>query len=350
MKKLPKYLSTVPIIAVIWGAFFVPYAYAVTVYQQFSDSSISLELPPGGVILASFTVSNSYDPVPAELQLVANVPVGTGCVLNLFTVYVSTSTTFSALGSDRIVDFRPRNSPDGGCIPDDAQDHFSVATTTSTGYSGVTYEPGQTYYIWGQSAVADIFVTTNLSQDFYYGYLTAGGFNVTLPILPGLPGYTDYGIATTSQQVYCYGNFSTSTGLLDSIGQSISLGICNVGVFLFVPSNSVVNNFFLTASSSAERIPISYFYDFRNAIISQVATTAATVPTYSVNLQALGLGSSTPLGNVLPALTILSTSTIDTFLPAGMRTTLINLASYAIWVFTAFTLYSIGRRELAPKS
>jgi len=345
MKKLPHAL-TLLVLGVLWGAFSVPVASAVTVYQQFSDSSGSKGTINTDIILGSFTVSNAVDIVPGELQVVVECNYNGAPVGNFFNVYVG-STTGNI--NDTVTSF-PMYQYKFLC---GGATDFIVSTTTSLSYPAVTtYQPGITYYVWTRYSSPvydpdDFLFVTNLSEDFYYGYLLAGGFNSqSIPILPGIPGYTDVGISTTSQQVYCNANFSTSTGLLDSLGQSISLGICNVGVFLFVPSQNALNSFAMLASTTQTKIPFSYYYNVKT-ILQSATSTSGNFTAMHLNLGgATGVGSTSPFGAVLNQdFQLLSTSTISTYISPSTYSLLMDLARYAIWIAVMFHLY----RRIVPK-
>lgn len=316
---------------------------AVTVYQQFNDNSGVLNIDDEYVVIGSFIPSQNITTVPAELQIIFENKTGI-CSNTLFAVFVATSSDNGVLAeSQKYVDFRPVLSPSGGCVPDDNNVYFTVGTTTSASSFAIrqTYLASTTYYIWvANFAGGDgIDVYTNLSEDFYYGYLTAGGFSLSLPILPGLSGYTDVGISTTSQQVYCNSNFGTTTGLLDSLGQSIALGACNVSVFLFIPSQTAVNNFFNIEDSLSVRFPFAWYYDIKNVFLGLTASTSANYPTYAYDLSAAA--STTPLAqNIIgSSLSLASPTSIQSFAGDSVWTTLRTLMSYMLWIAFAYFVY-----------
>jgi len=329
----------------------VPYTFAETVYQQFSDSSGEVKGISGCIEVGTFTVSRAINIASAEIQYVARNNSGISGT-NIFNIGVSTSSPSSSCLNTGLVVF-PSTRNDGSYMQSNNVGEFMLGTSTTLtthannlGYT--TYLPGVTYHVLVDSGTTNFYITMNLSNDFYYGYLTAGGFPVSLPVLPGIPGYTDYGISTTSQQVYCYGNFSTSSGLLDNVGQSLSLGICNVAVFLFIPSNTALAQFSSLASTTQSRAPFSYFFDLYNAFNSLVASSSTNVPTYTAGLGSLGIGATSSIGNILPNLTLLSTSTINQYLPAGIYDALMLLARSSLWVALGFVLYRIGKKEFSP--
>jgi len=317
---------------------------ATTVYQQLTDSS--------GEVEGTQTAGPDFDLITKIGSFISpisviNGSIGGGLIVyrvdgggaSSFAIYIATSSSLTrSTGADIAVTGSP-----GTTFPDDGNDYFVDMTYTYFD----NFTEGLTYYVY-VGAEPQGFVRTNLSEDFVYGYVTdSNGESVT--IVPGLPGFTDIGISTTSQQVYCNQNFSTSSGLLDNLGQSISLGVCNVGVFLFVPSTASLEKFTQLASTSRNRAPISYFYDVYSSVNELTATTTTNLPTYTADLAGTGIGSTTSIGNVLPSLTILSQATVNTYLPSGIYTALMFLARAALWVITGLTLYRIAKNEFKPK-
>lgn len=306
--------------------FFLPFtAGATTIYQQFTDNAGEAELNAGCLPLGSFTVSAPITVVPFSVQsVIRNNSIFTGS--NLFNYVISTSSSNCNAPNQLISVTSTRQ--DGSFVPNDNAAHFSLGTTT-TPTSYTTFLPNTIYYIWADSGITDVFITTNLSGDFLYGYITAGGFAPSLPILPGLLGYTDVGISTTSQQVYCNQNFSTSTGLLDSVGQSISLGLCNVSVFLFIPSQSAVSTFMTGVSQLENKAPFAWAFEVRDIYNNYVATTStSTFPILSIDVGTSSLASV--LGT--SQLTLLSQNTVNTYLPNGVLVALRLLISGALWL------------------
>jgi len=343
----------------------VPHVFATTVYQQFTDSSGIVEVGANTsthALLASFQVQSPINVNDAEIQLVwwnhAQDNLGTpysGCQANLASILVATSSVwYDQISNNSFNNLRLNGSSNPNCVQysEDELFTFAIATTSSPGSLLTVYQPGVTYYVWVEFALDDadsfIQIASNLSSNFFYGYLTAGGLHsgTDIPILPGLPGYTDVGISTTSQQVYCNSNFSTSTGLLDSLGKSISTGICNVGVFLFVPSQNALSSFATLSSTTQTKIPFSYYYNVKS-ILQTASSTSGNFTSIHLNLGgATGVASTTPFAGILNQdFQLLSTSTISTYISPSTYNLLMDLARYAIWIAVMFHVY----RRIVPK-
>jgi len=211
--------------------------------------------------------------------------------------------------------------------------------------SSNSWEAGKTYYVFtqdSQTTGGNYFVRMNLSGSFYSGYITDSIGN-SVPISPNIPGFTDVGIATTSQQVWCYGNFSTSTGFMDNIGQAIAIGVCNVGAFLFMPSTGAISQWQELATTTRNKVPFSYVQDIYATFTSLSAS--STQNFFSVVTDLPALGSSTPMGSILPdEIVWLSTTTISTYLPDNIRLAMLAAQRMFIWLGFGFMIY----RRIVP--
>jgi len=159
----------------------------------------------------------------------------------------------------------------------------------------------------------------------------------SLPVFTNMSYSPGFSPTTTAQT--CESNFATSSSFFDSIGSSISNGFCRASLFLFAPSEQSLNQFLVLASSSQEKIPFSYVFGVYDQVNGLSATTTENVPTYTANLAAVGIGSTTPIGNILPNATWLSKATIDTYLPVGIHDALFFLARCGIWFVVIMMFY-----------
>jgi hypothetical protein len=149
-------------------------------------------------------------------------------------------------------------------------------------------------------------------------------------------------VATSTLATYCQNNFATTTnGIFSQLTADIQLGLCNVGTFLFVPSQNTLQNFSNLQSNVTKKIPFSYYYEIRNIVASSTATTTTNMQSFAIDLNQLNFASSTAMGNILPTVNFdfLSKETIDHFLPTGMHDLLYNLMQFAIWIELMWLLY-----------
>jgi len=147
-------------------------------------------------------------------------------------------------------------------------------------------------------------------------------------------------VGTSTVAELCSRNVGTSTSFLDSAGASFSNGLCNVGVFLFVPSQEVLDGFGNLASSTQSKIPFSYYYDFRNILSGSAATSTSNFSVLAVDLRATGVGSTSPWATVLPSsFNYLSSTTITAYVSPTLYDLLFLLMRSAIWIAVLFHIY-----------
>jgi len=178
----------------------------------------------------------------------------------------------------------------------------------------------------------------------------------------GSPPNNDYGVAlcdtfSCQQLVNITIGTTTALGFLSDVsatstleaiadqcaesGNIFSRGICVAVSYLFIPSPQTLNQFTSLASTSAEKFPISWFYGVRTAVSSAQATSSSNMSDISFNLGSLGYGSTTPIGNVLPNISVFSTSTITQFMPTGVWSAIQAFMAAALWVgLMAYIWYS----------
>lgn len=362
--KIPKEIQVEYIVLLVSLLLFIlifPFiAKGSTVYQQLTDSSGDIfynQATQGCGLIGSFTVnaSSSILGTNASAQIAMNIKTGSTNHVRLWIATSSPDEIGIASGNCNGTIFTNYNVAEynltqiGGGSVSLGEGQILVATSTQVFLNqGASYVPGFTYYVGmrgGQSGAITGSVVSNLSKQFFWGYITSGE-GAQLPIVAGIPGFTDVGISTTSQQQYCYGNFGTSTGLLDSVGQSISLGLCNAAVFLFIPSSNAIGQFYNLASTTTGKIPFSYVFDIRNVFAAMSASSTSNF--FSVALAFPDITSSTPIGTIIPTtITFLSTSTISTYIPDSVRLTFLNFQRMFLWLAFGFMIY---RRVVPPRA
>jgi len=327
-----------------WGGFLLPTTKALTVYQQLTlndnyypvtntsgnSCDSGTELP-----LAHFIPTQNVDMnAGSSLFFVANSNLASMSPGSISFVISTSSQRATPTNSSRV-------TFDSVVIPYDDSDHFLIATTSSAPANSYLFA-GLTYYVtpcWtagSSQPLVRVGFPNDGSGQLFYGYIADANGN-TVPIVPGISGFTDVGISPTAQQTYCANNFSTSTGLISSIGNDIALGLCNVLVFLVIPSNQAVSQWQSFSSTTATKIPFSYFYELKSLYQSQVATSAPSFVNWTIDFSNAPTTSSY---QILPRqITVLSTSTVSTYLSDTQRNLLRNLLAYTIWLSFAYVVY-----------
>lgn len=203
-------------------------------------------------------------------------------------------------------------------------------TNTFSSILGTSLSTGHTTF-YGGASYPDA-TTTNA---FYFQVYSGSGATQFFTPSPNFAGFATSTLART-----CDSSFATTTGFLDTVGASISNGLCRVGSFLFVPSPDAITQFQNLASTTSSKIPFSYFYDVQAIYSGSSASTTQNFTSFSAGLSAIDFSSSTPMGSILPTnLTFLSSTTINHFMPVGMHDTLYNIMIFAIWFEVMYLIY-----------
>lgn len=146
------------------------------------------------------------------------------------------------------------------------------------------------------------------------------------------------GVTASSTSALCSSLTASSTSILNTIGNDISYGICYPFVFLFIPNQNSVTQFFNFVPNLEQKLPFSYFFDIYNTYSAFNASSTENLPTFSMPFP--NLTSSTPLGNIIPTqITFFSTTTISKYYPDNLREGFLTLGSFAIWVSLMVGLY-----------
>jgi hypothetical protein len=216
---------------------------------------------------------------------------------------------------------------------------FKVQPTSGTNNGllavlGTSAIPGSRLYYGAVGGGGSIGTSTNSSV--YYQLFTGSTATQYFTPSPTFAGY-----ATTTTAVLCDSVATTSTSWIDATGASISNGLCRVGAFLFVPNQNTLDQWNSLASTTASKIPFSYFYDVQGYFSGSSASSTANFQNFSLNLSSTGVGSTSALA-ILPQvgnLDLLSTTTITQYMPPGLYDTLFLLMRSAIWIAVMFHFY-----------
>jgi len=140
-------------------------------------------------------------------------------------------------------------------------------------------------------------------------------------------------VSTSSVQLYCDNLYTTS-----SIGGSIANGMCTVLAFLFIPDQETLNSFSTLQNTLAQKIPFSYGYDLQAIFQGLTASTSNNLSDIIIDFPQPA--STSPLGSIIPlSITVLSTSTIGTYLPESVRQTFLGFQRVALWLSLAYLIY-----------
>jgi len=322
------------------------FANADTVYQQLLDSSGDFS-DTAGQIMGSFTVTSEL-PIQIDCLFLATcsgVPYGlvvftdtSGTVSPSIDVYISTSTTINP-GAIALWQFNSVGSS--------TTDQQFLAPYSMTVVNGATnYVVGQTYYIISAGGSYGNLRADRFSQNLY-GFFASGN-GVSFGIVPGIPGFTDVGVSTTSQQVFCSQNFSTSSNLFSQASADTAIAFCNVAVFLLVPSPTALNNVsgLMSTTSLGGRFPFSWVFGVKDALTGITASSTANLPTGTLPLNELNFASTTAFGSFLSDTNFFSTTTIMKYIPQALWDAMQALLEAMLWFTVVFDIYHTSRLRM----
>jgi len=164
------------------------------------------------------------------------------------------------------------------------------------------------------------------------------------PAVPFTLGSTTDAIAASSSLWQSLTLASTSISC--AAGDWVQNDVCAVFSYLFVPSPSVIGNFSTLPSQLQTRFPFSWVYGVQTAFEGLTASSTSNFQSATLDLHSLGIGSTTAIGNVLPDVSVLSTTTINTFLPAGMWNTIQELIAASLWLSLGVYIFFETRNRL----
>jgi len=155
--------------------------------------------------------------------------------------------------------------------------------------------------------------------------------------------WSDLAIIATSSSL-----FGDSSSTLENIsnqcadsGNIFTKALCRAFTFLWIPNPTVLNQYTEIGPQLATKFPLSWFYQIQTEI-NTVSTTTLSSPTWTMNFHDIGIGSSTPMGNILPNLIVFSSSTVKHYISESNWNALMTLAAAAIWLGAFYTLYAVG--------
>jgi len=291
---------------------------------------------------ASSLINNLY--APAGGVQICSYPALVGCVTasNLpllisdagFYVFDFSSNPMPVVaGSQYVILFEPR--------PATARAELTLGyvygvSATSTVYYGTTGTT--TAFCLNVAGLIQCDPVGMIQAAFY-----ANDTPLTLDIQKLYPAATSTGVDLGTAQSFCGSStFATSTGFWDSTGQSFSRAMCLAFAALFVPSTESLSAFQELAPDLQTKVPFSYFYQVNSALTGLTASTTENLPTLTIDLSSVDVGSSTPLGSLYSQnITVLSTSTVSRFFSDSTRNLWLNFLRTALWFLLAMKVYGM---------
>jgi hypothetical protein len=178
-------------------------------------------------------------------------------------------------------------------------------------------------------------------QAWYYDWVQTFALNVASDTIA---------VATTSSLFSNQTATDTLTqlaGQCSQTGNVFAEGIC-VGVsFLVLPSPSALNAFFAIPQNAAAKFPFSWIVGARTEFQSLAVSSTTAMVSLGFNLHDIGIGSTTPMGNILPDTEVFSKNTIETYISPTLWATFQTLIAAAMWL--SFFWYEFNRARHMSK-
>lgn len=130
-------------------------------------------------------------------------------------------------------------------------------------------------------------------------------------------------------------------------GNVFSRALCLSISYLFMPSPEVLNQWSTIPTQTQERFPFSWVASVQTSLETAAASSTGNMPLVSMNLHDLNIGSSSPMGNIMPNFVALSTTTVRTFIPDPVWSAGQLLMQTTLWMALCFDIYATVRRRHA---
>lgn len=204
-------------------------------------------------------------------------------------------------------------------------------TVTGTFYYVGTDDPDY-FRGTGQSLIAG---GTGLSAIYYdvIGEYTAEGISV--------------GAATSSSMFSDQTATSTLQDLADQCSQTSNAfaeAICISFSFLFMPGQTTINRWAALSDEYQTKFPFSWVYESAD-LFESLTYTASSSPVYTMSLHDLNIGSTSPMGNILPNFTAFSSTTVMQYIPSNVWAAFQALIAASLWLLLGFDIYHTIRRR-----
>jgi len=146
-----------------------------------------------------------------------------------------------------------------------------------------------------------------------------------------------------------WGAFATTSTLVNqcATGNLLGDGFCTAFTFIFVPNPNTLNAFFAIPQLAQQKFPFSWIYGIQDEI-DTLQSTSTNMANYQYGLHDLGIGSTTPMGNVLPNFTVFSTTTIQTYISQGMWNAFMTLIAASLWLALVYDVFITAKRLAQP--
>jgi len=210
---------------------------------------------------------------------------------------------------------------------------YPVMATATASFIGKNAQANGTYYARAnlEDAGGNNVATSSVIT---YGIYTPPVYTSFIDADGTVYYYSGISASTTASTTTDYNFAGGYTGFIPTSCNWLDIGcnLVNAGGFLFTPSVDAVNKLGSLQYEVRDRFPFSYFQSVINGIDALHATSTTQMVSYNLNLHDAGIGTTSPMGNILPNFTFLSSSSIQSYYPAGLFDAFKGLVSAVLWL------------------
>jgi len=162
--------------------------------------------------------------------------------------------------------------------------------------------------------------------------------------------YTPTVFSTTSAAIAAssslWGAYASTSQLTDTCttGNVFGDALCSAVAFLFVPNPNVVSGFTMIPTVAGTRFPFSWIYGVQAEFSSLSASSTKNMSTLSINFADLDIGSSTPMGSILPNVTVFSTTTVTQYIGLTTWQYFQDWIGFTLWLGLIADIFFLAKR------
>jgi len=170
-----------------------------------------------------------------------------------------------------------------------------------------------------------------------------GALNLYTPVVFSS---TTQGLATSTIN---WGALSTSSiPICTDSTNFFSEGLCVAASFLFVPNPDILNQYVQLPNMVSTKFPFSWFFGMKDTI-NNLSAASSSVNFFDIrlNFQDMNVASTSPLSlpQIAPNVSVLSTSTIQTYISEGTWNTFQTFIKWGIWLsFISYVFFEVRNK------
>jgi len=185
---------------------------------------------------------------------------------------------------------------------------------------------------------------------FYRIYTDAGPIDWDNYVGPALLASTSASAIATSSSLW--GDYDATTTLIQlercvDSGNLFSRAICLSFSYLFTPNPRVLDSWASVPTQLSAKFPFSWVSSVQTSLQTAAASSTGNMPLVAMNLHDLNIGSSSPMGNIMPNFVALSTTTVREYIPDTIWNAGQLLMQTTLWMALCFDIYATVRRRHA---